>query len=165
MAEATLEQLANAAAHTYDKGYSKWENFAADADNSDDEVPPVAASDDDDDVGGLGFPGEPHEPHLEDLMSTDDEEPGEPFVSNPEPEHALSDEDRAAMQDITQWRRFDSGDGSLLKTIIVPGDGSGDKPVTGANIKCHYTGRLLDGQKFDSSRDRAGPDNTTSRDL
>ena len=38
-----------------------------------------------------------------------------------------------------------SGDGSLLKKILTAGDGSGTKPSTGMNVKCHYTGRLLDG--------------------
>ena len=46
-------------------------------------------------------------------------------------------------------------DGSLLKEITTPG--TGDCPGTGYKVKCHYTGTLLDGSKFDSSRDRGAP--------
>jgi peptidylprolyl isomerase len=48
-----------------------------------------------------------------------------------------------------------SGDGGLLKKILV--EGSGASPETGDEVKAHYTGTLLDGTKFDSSRDRGKP--------
>ncbi len=40
---------------------------------------------------------------------------------------------------------------------VVQQSGSGPKPTKGKNVKAHYTGRLLDGTKFDSSVDRGQP--------
>ena len=45
------------------------------------------------------------------------------------------------------------GDGSLLKKIMQEGEGE-ETPAEGQGVKCHYIGTLLDGTKFDSSRDR-----------
>lgn len=44
-------------------------------------------------------------------------------------------------------------DGGVLKEIRRPGTGD-SHPMTGDKVFVHYVGTLLDGTKFDSSRDR-----------
>ncbi len=45
---------------------------------------------------------------------------------------------------------------SGLKYVVVA-EGEGDTPAEGAVVTVHYTGKLLDGKKFDSSVDRGQP--------
>ena len=45
---------------------------------------------------------------------------------------------------------------SGLKYVVVE-EGAGDTPAKGSLVKVHYTGKLLDGKKFDSSVDRGEP--------
>jgi len=44
---------------------------------------------------------------------------------------------------------------SLTPSLIqILEEGSGDCPVSGNEVEVHYTGRLLDGKVFDSSKTR-----------
>ena len=49
-----------------------------------------------------------------------------------------------------------SHDGGVTKKILVMGSGW-EKPRKGNEVFVHYVGTLLDGTKFDSSRDRGSP--------
>ncbi|KAF5831361.1 hypothetical protein DUNSADRAFT_13203 [Dunaliella salina] len=49
-----------------------------------------------------------------------------------------------------------TADGGLKKKILTKGEGS-LRPEAGDEVTVHYTGTLLDGTKFDSSRDRDDP--------
>lgn len=46
-----------------------------------------------------------------------------------------------------------NNDGGILKTIVTSGEGD-ETPKNGDKVFVHYTGRLMDGTKFDSSVDR-----------
>jgi FKBP-type peptidyl-prolyl cis-trans isomerase len=61
-------------------------------------------------------------------------------------------EEYLATQGITDFKRTDSG---LIYVVEKQGDGAKVNP--GETVSVHYTGRTLDGNKFDSSLDRGQP--------
>ena len=61
-----------------------------------------------------------------------------------------------AMEQINgQWPDAITTDSGLK--YVVEAEGAGDTPKVGDMVKVHYTGKLLDGTKFDSSVDRGAP--------
>ncbi len=61
-----------------------------------------------------------------------------------------------AMEQIKgQWPDAITTDSGLK--YVVEAEGTGDTPKAGDMVKVHYTGKLLDGTKFDSSVDRGTP--------
>lgn len=54
-----------------------------------------------------------------------------------------------------QWPDAITTDSGLRYVVVA--EGTGETPASGAMVKVHYTGKLLDGTKFDSSVDRGQP--------
>jgi len=54
-----------------------------------------------------------------------------------------------------KWPDAKKTDSGLM--YVVTKEGAGPKPKVGQKVKAHYTGTLLDGKKFDSSKDRGTP--------
>lgn len=63
-------------------------------------------------------------------------------------------EEEAATKKAAQDNIDAEANGKFAVRMLNEGDGN--YPIGGSQIKAHYTGTLLDGSKFDSSRDRAG---------
>jgi peptidylprolyl isomerase len=55
-----------------------------------------------------------------------------------------------------KWPGAETTPSGLKYVVDRPGDG-GPRPPAGSRVKAHYTGTLLSGSKFDSSRDRGEP--------
>lgn len=56
----------------------------------------------------------------------------------------------------TNWPDAITTPSGLQFVVVTEGEGD-DTPAAGAMVKAHYTGKLLDGTKFDSSYDRGTP--------
>jgi len=67
-----------------------------------------------------------------------------------------ADKEKAAAARLKELEKGATETMSGLKFVVMK-PGSGPKPTKGATIKAHYTGKLVDGTKFDSSRDRGQP--------
>ncbi|MCL2219783.1 MAG: peptidylprolyl isomerase [Chitinispirillia bacterium] len=65
---------------------------------------------------------------------------------------AVEKQKKAVAEKYPSYKKSESG---ILYNIDA--EGKGNKPTQGQTVSVHYTGTLLDGQKFDSSRDRGDP--------
>jgi peptidylprolyl isomerase len=71
-------------------------------------------------------------------------------------EKARAAEEKAQKKIEEQWPNATTTPSGLRYVVVE--EGNGDKsPSKGATVKAHYTGKLLDGTKFDSSYDRGQP--------
>ena len=70
---------------------------------------------------------------------------------------AEADEDKAIMNDIANRWPDAVRDEETGIYFVVRTEGTGSKPAQGTKITVHYTGTLMDGTQFDSSRDRNEP--------
>ena len=75
-------------------------------------------------------------------------------------EDRAKEKDLAAMEEAMeqikgQWPDAITTESGLK--YVVKAEGAGDTPKTGDMVKVHYTGKLLNGTKFDSSVDRGTP--------
>ncbi|HEX2611970.1 MAG TPA: peptidylprolyl isomerase [Fibrobacteria bacterium] len=69
---------------------------------------------------------------------------------------AAAAKEKAAQAELKDLEKGSKQTASGLR-YIVRKEGIGPKPARGTRVKAHYTGRLVDGTKFDSSRDRGAP--------
>jgi peptidylprolyl isomerase len=69
---------------------------------------------------------------------------------------AVAAKDKAAQATLKELEKGSKQMASGLR-YVVRKEGMGAKPARGARVKAHYTGKLVNGTKFDSSRDRGAP--------
>jgi peptidylprolyl isomerase len=69
---------------------------------------------------------------------------------------AAAAKEKAAQAELKELEKGSKDTPSGLR-YVVRKEGIGPKPARGTRVKAHYTGRLVDGTKFDSSRDRGAP--------
>jgi len=70
-------------------------------------------------------------------------------------EKALKQLEEAAAKIKKEWPDAIVTPSGLMYVMVK--DGQGDSPAAGTKVTAHYTGKLLDGTKFDSSYDRGQP--------
>jgi FKBP-type peptidyl-prolyl cis-trans isomerase len=63
--------------------------------------------------------------------------------------------DYVAKAEQEHGKKFEKTASGLMYLVLKPGEGTSPKPTD--RVTVHYTGTLLDGKKFDSSRDRGQP--------
>lgn len=68
---------------------------------------------------------------------------------------SFADADAEAKYIAETFADFKEGRNGLRYKVLK--EGEGETPAAGTTVKAHYTGRLLDGTKFDSSYDRGEP--------
>uniref|UniRef100_A0A383W6I9 peptidylprolyl isomerase n=1 Tax=Tetradesmus obliquus TaxID=3088 RepID=A0A383W6I9_TETOB len=77
----------------------------------------------------------------------------EPVVEPVPQDFEMNDDAEYDFEDKVGVEKDLSGDGGCKKTILRKGEGW-ESPEVGDEVTVHYVGTLLDGTKFDSSRDR-----------
>jgi peptidylprolyl isomerase len=77
-----------------------------------------------------------------------------PVPAPPKPEEKPAEKPAETPAPAPASKEITTASGLKYEDIVV---GTGDSPVAGQTVMVHYTGTLVDGTKFDSSRDRNQP--------
>jgi FKBP-type peptidyl-prolyl cis-trans isomerase FkpA len=75
-------------------------------------------------------------------------------LTQPQPMGPLVNEDFAAELNVDLSAMTENASGLYVQDLVV---GAGAEAASGGTVSVHYTGWLVDGGKFDSSRDRGEP--------